>query len=388
MKKFILLIPILLLLTGCYNYRELNDLAIISAVSIKKEDTIYKITTEIVNPKKEQDTSSGKETDYIIYEGSGTSIQEAFRNIVKESPQKLYGAQMDILIINEKTAKEGIEDIIDFFARDPEIRSEFFVLIEKDNDTLKTITPLINIASKKIKKSLEATNTYLGTANLITFHQLLNDFLNPNIEIALPSLEIVGNKKVGENNENIESSTPESRIIISNMALFKNGKLIGYLDEEQSLGYNLIMNNTKTNLIKNEYKNNEFIINEIIDSNTEIKANTKKKEINITIKGTATISDVNHHINLEDDKEFAKIQDKMNNTIETLIKDTINSITKEYNSDIFGFKDLFYKTNPKEYKKIIKESKEKFLKDLNIKVKSNIKIIEKGNLNGGIYREQ
>ena len=129
MKKIILLLPLLFLLTGCYNYRELNDLAIISGVSVSKVDDTYKITAEIVNPKKEQDSSGGKETDYVIYEGEGKSMQEAFREIVKESPQKLYGAQMDVLIIEEETAKEGIGDIIDFFARDPEVRSELLMSI-------------------------------------------------------------------------------------------------------------------------------------------------------------------------------------------------------------------------------------------------------------------
>lgn len=388
MKRLILLIPILCLLTGCYNYRELNDLAIISGVSVSKDGEMYKITAEIVNPKKEQDTSSGKETDYVIYEGMGKSMQEAFRNIVKESPQKLYGAQMDILIIEEETAREGIGDIIDFFARDPEIRSEFFVLISKTDDPLKIVTPLVNVTSKNISKSLEATNTYLGTANLITYHQLLNDYLNPYLEIALPSVEIVGDEEIGETNENIESSTADASNIISTMTVFKDGKMIGYLDEQESLGYNIIMNNSKTALIRNEYENDKFIVNEIIDSSTEMKADIKNKKVTISIKGTATISDVNYKIDLEDEKEMAEIQEDFNKNIEELVKNTIESTNGKYNSDIYGFKDLFYKTKPKEFKKMIKDSEETFLEDLEIKVKSNIEIIEKGNLNGGIYREQ
>ena len=59
MKKFILIIPLLCLLTGCYNYRELNDLAIISGVAVSKVEDTYKITAEVVNPKKEQDISKG-----------------------------------------------------------------------------------------------------------------------------------------------------------------------------------------------------------------------------------------------------------------------------------------------------------------------------------------
>lgn len=387
MKKLYFLIPTLLLLTGCYNYRELNDLAIISGVSISKDNDIYKITTEVVNPKKEQDTSSGKEPDYIIYEGTGKSMQEAFRNIVKESPQKLYGAQIDILIIDEQTAKEGITDILDFFARDPEVRSEFYVVISKNNEALKIISPLINISSKNIVNSLESTNTYLGTANLITYHQLINDFLNPHIEIALPSIEMIGNLNFGETIENIETTEAKAKNIISNMTIFKDNQLIGYLTKKESLGYNIITNNTKTFLIRNEYDNQKFIVNEIINSSTEIKPNIKDKKITITINGEASISDVNYKINLENPKELAFIEKELNNNIETLIKDTIKNTTQKYNSDIYGFKDLFYKTNPKEYKEIIKTLDDNFLKELKIKVKSNITIIEKGNLNGGIYNE-
>lgn len=385
MKKLIFLIPIIFLLTGCYNYRELNDLAIISGVSISKNNNIYNITVEVVNPKKEQDTSSGKEPDYVIYEGYGKSMQEAFRNIVKESPQKLYGAQIDILIIDEETAKEGLDDILDFFARDPEVRSEFYVVISKNDEALKIISPLVNLSSKNIVNSLKSTNKYMGISNLVTYHELLSNYINPYIEIALPSIEMIGNEDVGETNLNIESTTSQANNFISNMTIFKSNKMLGYLTKEESIGYNIIKGNTKTVLIRNEYNNNEFIINEIIESSTEIKPNIGKKEIVINIKGTASISEVNKKINLESDKEIKNIEKDFNKEVEELINKTIKNINNKYNSDIYGFRELFYKENPKEYKKLIKEYKDDLLNNISYKVNSNIELIEKGNLNGGIY---
>ena len=55
MKKIILLF-ILLLLTGCKDYTEINDLGIISGMIIDYKDNKYEITTEIkvfVPEKKE-----------------------------------------------------------------------------------------------------------------------------------------------------------------------------------------------------------------------------------------------------------------------------------------------------------------------------------------------
>lgn len=385
MKKYIFLLPFIFIMTGCYNYRELNDLAIISGVSISKSDNIYNITVEVVNPKKEQDTSSGKEPDYVIYEGYGNSMQEAFRNIVKESPQKLYGAQIDILIIDEETARDGVSEILDFFARDPEVRSEFYVVISKNSDALKVISPLVNLSSKNIISSLKSTNTYIGSVNLVTYNELLNDFINPHKEIALPSIEVVGNENIGETNENIEKTTSSANNVISNMCIFKDNKMLDYLTYEESLGYNIIRGNTKTVLIRNEYGDDEFIVNEIIDSKTEIKPNLKKKEITITVSGTASISEVNKKVNLESNKEIKKIEKDLNKKIEELMETTILNTNNKYNSDIYGFEDLFYKENPKYYKKLIKEYDIDFLNNITYKVKSNIKIIEKGNLNGGIY---
>ena len=47
MKKTIISLICLLSLTGCYNYRELNDLAIVSGISIAKVNNQYELTVEV-----------------------------------------------------------------------------------------------------------------------------------------------------------------------------------------------------------------------------------------------------------------------------------------------------------------------------------------------------
>ena len=108
MKKiYLLIIPILFSLTGCYNYRELNDLAIVSGISISMTDNQYEVMVEVVNPKKQQDATGSDEPDFIIYKKKANSMQQAFREIVEESPKKLYTAHLNILIIDESVAKKA-----------------------------------------------------------------------------------------------------------------------------------------------------------------------------------------------------------------------------------------------------------------------------------------
>lgn len=387
MKKLLILIPILFCLTGCYNYRELNDLAIVSGISINKNEDEYIVSTEVINPKKQQDASSGKEPEFVIYTNKGNSMQEALRKILKESPKKLYGAQMDVLIIDEETAKTELNNILDFFSRDPEIRSEFYVLVGKSTDVLEITTPLDKISSRNILDSLESNNNYLGFSNLVTFHDLIDNYLNPNIELALPTVEVVGNKTNGDSIENIESTTAKSSSVITNIAVFKGNKLKGYLTEKESQAYNMIMNNSKITLMKTNYKNEQFIINEILKSSSEIEVDIKKKKVTISIKGKATIAEANYSGNLEDPKEIEKIQKDLNKTTKDFIKNSIENTIQKYKSDIYGFRDMFYKKDPKAYKKLKNNWYNDTFPNLEIEVKSDITIFEKGNLDGGLYHE-
>lgn len=387
MKKLLLLIPIIILLTGCYNYRELNDLAIVSALSISKDNDNFKVTVQIVNPKKEQDTSSSNEPDFITYKSEGLSLQEAFRIIVKESPKKIYAAQMQILIIDESIAKNNLKDILDFFARDPEIRNEFHVLIGKDEDILEILTPLDNISSQNIMESLMSNNKYLGYANLITFNDLISNYQNDNIELALPSIELKGNKEKGDKEETLEKSVSDASVIVSNIGVFKNNKLLGYLTEKESLAYNFIMNNITNTIITNNYNNNKYIVNEIISSKTKLEATPKENKIKITLEGKAAISELNYNIDLTKEKNIKKVQKDLNNNIEKLIENSIKNINEKYNSDIYGLKDLYYKTDAKYFKEIKDVWDTEIFNNIKIEVSSKIQIVEQGNLLGGLNNE-
>ena len=63
MKKILIIILTLLLCTGCYDYKEINDLAIISAIGVDYENDEYVITLEILNDQIDKDSS--KITSYI-----------------------------------------------------------------------------------------------------------------------------------------------------------------------------------------------------------------------------------------------------------------------------------------------------------------------------------
>lgn len=387
MRKLFLIFPLLFILTGCYNYHELNDLAIVSAMSISKSNDSYHIAIQVVNTVKEQDATSSDEPSFINYKASGKSLQKAFSNIIKDTPKKIYGNQMQLLIIDEGLAREGISDILDFLARDPNIRNEFYVAIGRDKDILDVLTPLDNVSGKNILDKLKASNEDLGIANMVTFNDLIANFQNKNIEVALPTIKIEGNRSEDDVKSDLEESFPDKRIVISNLSIFKNNKLLGYLNERESLAYNFIMDNITHAIIVNKYKNSSYISLELINSKTKKDIDIKNKLVKINIKGKASITESNYNINLTHEENIKKIEKDLNKNIEKIIKESIDNNASKYSSDIYGFKEMCYKSSPKYYKKVYKEWDKDLFNNIKVKVKSDIEIVEQGNLLGGIKHE-
>lgn len=381
MKKILITLSFIFICCGCYNYKELNDLAITSAIGIDKSDNGYKVTAQVVNTQKEgTDNNSSSDPKIIIYEHTSKTVQEAVRYMVLESPKRLYPNHMQVIIISEDVAKDGILESLDLFFRDSELQKNFYVLISKDvsaNQILKTLTPADSIVSSNIKKSLESDSSYLGITELVTYDELINTYLNPNKEISLPSVTLKGKKKGSDKIDNIEQSDSSTKVVLSQMAIFKDDKMIGYLDDKQSIALSFIKGKINNTIIK--YKcNGGYVVVETTNSKSSINVDNKGN-FRIKISGDAAINEVSCDINLENDNSISKINKQVNKEIKKNVNNTIKYVKNNYNSDIFNFLDILYKNKYSLYKKISNDwYKDKF-KDSKIDIDVDIKVVEKGN---------
>lgn len=390
MKKILILPIIMLLLTGCYNYRELNELAIISAIAIDHDGENFNVSVQVVNPKKQQDTSGANEPEFIIYEDKQKTIQDAFRHVVTTSPNKMYGSHLEVLVISEDVARNYLDKILDFFAREPEARSEFYVLIAKNStakEQLSIVTPLINLSATNIMTAIETNNQQLGLTQIVTFNELLNTFLNPYMQTTLPSIEVIGNNDKGEKQENIEQTDAEAKIKLSTTGIFKNGKLIGFLDELDSIGLNIMLNNVGATMVSYKCSDDNYIVSEINEIKSSMEADVVKNEVTLKVEGHSIINEMNCDLNLRDTKVIDKISKGINKEVKDIIENSIDTIQKEYKTDVFGIQDLFYKTNANYFKKNYSNWDEAF-NNLKFKVEVDLKLYEKGNTIGGVNHEK
>lgn len=374
-KILIIIIPILFLLTGCYDYKELNSISILSATEINKIDDEFIVSAQAVNPQA-PDKTSNAQAPFIIYTGRGKTIQEAYRSIANESSKFLYLNHIQILIINEKIAKESLDEIVDYFMRSSAIRTEFYVLIGRDDNILDIITPINDISSASIKESIENNLKYLGTTSDITFNELVSIMLDGNSEIVLPSIKLINDSKEGENIENTEETKVNTKYELSNLAIFKDDKLIGYLDEEQSKTYNILQNKINNTILTYECDKDKYMSVEIIDSQSSIDVSNKKANIEVKLSGN--LNEYNCSKSLDNKKTIEKIEKEFEQKLTENITKNINEVRTEYNSDIFGFLNNIYKKDYKTYKTIKNNWYNSNYQHLELSVNVDLTVIAKG----------
>ena len=377
MKKKLLLIFVIFLLTGCYDHKELNNIAILTATEINKIDNEFIINAQVVNPQSPEKTIN-VQAPFIIYTGKGKTIQEAYRQIKLQSSRYLYADHLRIIIINETIAKEDITQILDFYLRNPSIRTEFNVLIGRSNDILTVTTPIDQISSSSILDTLKTSNKYLGVSNLVTLNEMASMYLNPNTEIILPSIKLENENNKTDTIENTEDTKINSMYKLEGLAVFKENKLQGYLTNNQSITYNIIKNNVSNSIITYECEKNKYLTIEMISSKSKMKINSQNIKININI--SATINESSCNIPLNNSKDIKKIENDLEEYLNNRIINDINDIRHEYNSDVFGFLDEIYKHDYNNYQKLKDNWYKGTFKNIKISPHTKINIIGKGNI--------
>lgn len=390
MKRIKFLILLLPLLSGCYNYRELNELGITTAVSIDYKDNNFYVIAEVINPIKQQDASSSNNSPFVNYNSSSSSLQDAFRKVVLESPRQLYAAQLEIIVLSEEVVNNHLEEVLEYFARDPEARTEIKIIVAKTEYSTKAITLqtlLTSLSSSNIINSLDLQSKVLGMAYPVTLNELLNMYIDPYLEVVLPSMTLYGNYEIGDEKENITTSSPKAIVKIDGSTITKDNKILGYLDLEESKILNLINGKLKETIIKMNYYDG-YIIFEPNRIKVSRELDIKNNIIKINISGYSKTKEIQSNINLKDPKEVEKLNKALNMELEKKITDTFNSIREKYGTDVFGFQELYYRTNYKYFKENCTNWYEDIYPKIKLEVKANVRLYEKGSTLGGLRYER
>ncbi|MEH7374808.1 Ger(x)C family spore germination protein [Neobacillus drentensis] len=377
----IMLIVFLLFTTGCWNRRELNDLAITLAIGLDRtKDGKYLVTAQVVNPAEVSADKGSGGSPVIIYQATGQTVIEAFRKMTKESPRKIYPSHLRILVIGESLAREGVGKPLDLLSRDWELRSDFYIAVTrgvKAEEILKVPTGLEKIPANNLYDTLEVSSKALSSTSHVRLDELISDMVSDGKQPVLTGIytEIKGDEETSLSKKNVEMIDSPARIYFNDLAVFNKDKLVGWLDDKQSKTYNAVTNKVKSTVINISCPKGGKAALQLLRSKAKVKGKVKKgkPEVTIEFRREYNVGEVECHIDLTKPETISKLEKIEVQRFTTMVEHSIKKVQEESKVDIFGFGEAIYRSDPKAWIKLKKDWSKEFL-DLPVNVKVDVQI--------------
>ncbi|SDN09456.1 spore germination protein KC [Psychrobacillus sp. OK028] len=393
MKRGIFILLILcIVLTGCWNRRELNELAITLAMGLDKIDDEYVVSAQVVVPSEVSMKGGKGTTPVTLIQGRGETVYEAIRKMTKSSSRKVYPGHLRMLVISESLASEGIGHPIDLISRDWELRSDFYVAIAKDStaeEILNVLTPLETIPANKMFNTLKVSEENWAATVGITLDQLITDLISNGKEAVLTGIIVTGKQELGSSTENVITVTPSAKIKVDDLAVFKGDKLVGWLTEDESRGYSGITNHVKNTVGTISCPGGGRASLEVLSFKSKVKGKVKNgsPEADINVKIAANVGEIECSIDISKAESVEALEKLYEKAVKVTINDSITSVQEKYETDIFGFGNAIHRSYPNEWKTLKNQWNQHFT-EMKVNIKVDVKILKTGTVNNSVVESR
>lgn len=350
---YLLLLALLITCTGCWDLTDITDRAYITAIGLDQPDNPlsasselpnrYKVTAEILVPNllKEAPWRLEKEKDKgsIVYTVEGESIQKALTNLQTRIPIDLSLAHLNVLIIGEKLAQEGLKNSFDFFERQPQVARRLRVF-QTQNCQAQDILNLTPRFFRYISIEL-ATMSLLESKISITRYESFSNLLK----------EMRSNKGISLGTRLILSE--EETYIRHGASVINDWKLIGWLNKDETRHANWLKGKGLATVIG---QSEEGIFTYQIEDRKvkilpKVENNTISFAVELKTRGSIWQAEESN-FNFGEPKNIKKLEELFNRVIKKEIEDAIHKAQKDFKIDYLGFGMKLFMKHPQVYKNI------------------------------------
>ena len=382
MKKVILLIFLTFICTGCYKYKELNELGIVSAMGISKDGDLYNLDIQLLNVLDSEKSGLNKSPITVI-SGQGETIFEAARSMNKKTSKVLFLADVDYVFLDQSVLNDGLDEIMDFLIRDTRLSLNFLVVTSTENkslDILSSISHFDTNSANNLYDAIMNSETRYGGINSLHVRELINNYYAKGKYTLFPNVYIKDTSKSSEN-DSLEDSKSESYVEVKNMVFFKDKEAIELTDEETK-GVNFLRNKIKNATLTIECDGGYFTI-ETLESKMKLKSKLNIDQLNVKGNVGAEIVYYGCKDNLDNADVLKSISKKAEKEVESYITKAFNK-SKKYNYDFLGLGNYIYKNNYKYFDFENKDWNKDGLNKLNLKYNIDVSLYKQGNLRGDL----
>lgn len=345
-KKPIIFLSIFLLvnsliLSGCADESELNEVQIVLGMAIDKtsgSDSIN-ITLEVVNPKE---SSGGSIKNSLMVKTQGKSIYDAIQNLYKSSSTIVDFSHCNVFILSKELSQSGISKVMDYIYRERQVRNDAWLLVSSKSaeEILQGTISNEDMTSKGIDKML----TQINKDSYIIPITISNFILGAESESHSSFVPVVEAEKTDGN--------PQGTIKIDKMAVFSKDHLVGILNSEESQNLLWLPHTPKGRIILFPFKSD----NNYGSIAVEVSKKYSKITANVTDEGTYFNIECGADIVLKQMPNMnitpqlvSKIESSTENMLKAELNDLLEKSQKDFNVDFVGFSNKIYMNYPQKW---------------------------------------
>ncbi|RGL36749.1 Ger(x)C family spore germination protein [Paenibacillus polymyxa] len=373
-----------LLLTGCVDRTELNELAITTATGIDGHKGDWINTYQIIIPSAMTTGSGGSSTGASqsavhTFSTHGKTLRETVMKSSLEYPRKLYFAQNNILVIGKKAAEQGIEEIIDIYLRNLDSREtvKVFIANGEARDFLRKLVPPEKIPGQALEKIIERDSKLGSIYPAISMYEFISK-ISSDSAAGVPEISLVGSEPEKLDSVDVfKETSAKNKLKLSGLSIFQKDKRVGFLNEKESMGVSWLNNqikNTTVNYVDGNVMS-AFLIRKAKVKVTPIK-NLNHYYLNVDVKATGDLLSASSQREMKDMQSIHQLQMQAAEIIKLQIQEGWKALQQK-NIDLIGVGNKIHHKYPKDWKKIKETWPEEFA-NMDIKIVVKMKLARPG----------
>ncbi|WP_340021113.1 Ger(x)C family spore germination protein [Paenibacillus sp. FSL K6-1096] len=351
-------------LTGCWNYTEVDDMAIVAGVAIDKDEKTGKLllTAEIVDTGE---TTDKAQAGYKMVSLSGDTMFEIVRNMISMTGKKLFWSHAKVIIFSEEAAREGLVKVIDWYSRDTETRSDVFIFVSGEKtarEVLNLNSTTESILSFELAQMMR-DERYTSSAPVVEIWDFIDKLETAGINATAPVIHI--HKKNSEKRERVAGT-----------AIFVKDRMVGRLSGDETRTMLFVKNELHGGvLVVDDKRGNPAYSLEIVSNQTKLKPGmvNGRLHMQINLRTRTALDEVMTPEGFLKDESIHDIEQRASERLQADILTLIHKMQQQYSADIFGFGEKVYENQPKRWAQM-KERWPEVFADLEVSVDCKVTI--------------
>ncbi len=376
--NWLLVIVLMVLITGCWDYHELDKEAVISVFGYDLISPYHvKVSAYLETTPKANSSSNGNEGGMKkpeIIRADGPTIYEAIKNMSVYTPNELTFHHHVISILSEKfVSSPHFGDGLDRITRVGATRRRglFAVTSGQSSDVLEIKLPLTDDLSEGLLNLMEAAKEQQYSTQ-VDLNDFLYDLTLIGKEPIIPRILITQSK----------STSFQKRIKVYGSGAFRGTRFVGWLSGNETRGVLWLRGKSGHPILRFPWEGGEIMVQaESIQTKIALSQTSRasKEQIPFLIKmkwqGKIVMYTGHRSLKVQD---IPSIEQGVENSMRPVIQQSIRR-AQALHTDVIGFGNTFYSSQPSVYRqKYLSQWNDRYFPQIQYIVQIKAKILNIG----------